>query len=47
MGKWTTLHKTGKSLEVIGIAKDFPNRTPVAQDITAKTNKWDYTLLAH
>jgi hypothetical protein len=35
----------GKTLEDIGIGNDFLNRTPVAQQLRVRINKWDYIKL--
>jgi hypothetical protein len=35
----------GNTLYVIGIGKDFLNRTPVAQQLREKMNKWDFIKL--
>jgi hypothetical protein len=32
-------------LEVIGIGKDFLNRTPVAQQLRESIDKWDFIKL--
>jgi hypothetical protein len=37
--------KAGNTLEVMGIAKDFLTRTPVAQQLRKKMDKWDYMKL--
>jgi hypothetical protein len=37
--------RAGNTLEAIGIGKDFLNRTPTAQQLREKMNKWDYTKL--
>jgi hypothetical protein len=34
--------KAGTTLEVIGIGKDFLNRTPVAYQLRERMDKWDY-----
>jgi hypothetical protein len=34
--------RAGNSLEVIGIGKDFLNRTPATQQLREKMDKWDY-----
>jgi hypothetical protein len=33
--------RAGKTLEVIGIGKDFLNRTPAAQQLRERMDKWD------
>jgi hypothetical protein len=35
----------GNTLEAIGIGKDFLNRTPVAQQLRERMDKWDYMKL--
>jgi hypothetical protein len=35
----------GNTLEVIGMGKDCLNRTPAAQQLREKMNKWDYMKL--
>jgi hypothetical protein len=35
----------GNTLEVIGIGKDFLNRTPAAQQLRERMNKWDFIKL--
>jgi hypothetical protein len=35
----------GNTLEVIGIGKDFLNRTPAAQQLRERMNKWDFVKL--
>jgi hypothetical protein len=35
----------GNTLEVIGIGKDFLNRTPAAQQLRESTDKWDFIKL--
>jgi hypothetical protein len=37
--------ETGNTLEVIGIGKDFLNRTPVAQQLRESMDKWDFIKL--
>jgi hypothetical protein len=32
-------------VEEIGIGKDFFNRTPAAQQLTERMNKWDFVKL--
>jgi hypothetical protein len=40
------VHKrAGNSLETIGIGKDFLNRTPAAQQLRERMDKWDYMKL--
>jgi hypothetical protein len=34
--------RAGNTLEAIGIGKDFPNRTPAAQQLRERIDKWDY-----
>jgi hypothetical protein len=34
--------KTGKSREIITIGKDFLSRTPAAQQLRERMDKWDY-----
>jgi hypothetical protein len=34
--------RAGKTLEAIGIAKDFLSRTHVAQQLRERIDKWDY-----
>jgi hypothetical protein len=36
---------TGNTLELIGIGKDFLNRTPVAQQLRERMDKWDFIKL--
>jgi hypothetical protein len=33
---------TGNTLELIGIGKDFFNRTPAAQQLRERMVKWDF-----
>jgi hypothetical protein len=33
----------GNTLEQIGIGQDFLNRTPAAQQLRERMNKWDFT----
>jgi hypothetical protein len=33
---------TGNTLEAIGISKDFFQRTPAAQHLRERMDKWDY-----
>jgi hypothetical protein len=35
----------GKTLELIGIGKDFLNRIPVAQQLRERMDKWDFIKL--
>jgi hypothetical protein len=35
----------GNTLEQIGIDKDFLNRTPAAQQVRERMNKWDFIIL--
>jgi hypothetical protein len=37
--------KAGNTLEVIGIDKDFLNRTPAAQQKKKNMDKWDFIKL--
>jgi hypothetical protein len=37
--------RAGKTLEAIGIGKDFLNRTPAAQQLRERTDKWYYMKL--
>jgi hypothetical protein len=37
--------RAGNTLETIGIGKDFLSRTPVAQQLRERMDKWDYTKL--
>jgi hypothetical protein len=37
--------RTGNTLDVIGIDKDFLNRTPAAQQLREKMDKWDFIKL--
>jgi hypothetical protein len=37
--------QVGNTLEAIGINKDFLNRTPAAQKLREKMDKWDYIKL--
>jgi hypothetical protein len=37
--------RAGNTLEGIGICKDFLNRTPVAQQLRERMDKWDYIKL--
>jgi hypothetical protein len=34
--------RAGNTLEVIGIGKDFLNRTPAAQQLRERMDKWDF-----
>jgi hypothetical protein len=35
--------RAGNTLEAIGISKDFLNRTPAAQQLRERIDKWNYT----
>jgi hypothetical protein len=37
--------RAGNTLELIGIGKDFFNRTPAAQQLRERMNKWDFIKL--
>jgi hypothetical protein len=37
--------RAGNTLEVIGIGKDFHNRTPAAQQLRERMDKWDFIKL--
>jgi hypothetical protein len=37
--------RAGNTLEVVAICKDFRNRTPAAQPLRERMNKWDYMKL--
>jgi hypothetical protein len=37
--------RAGSTLEVIGIGKDFLNRTPAAQQLRERMDKWDFIKL--
>jgi hypothetical protein len=37
--------RAGNTLEVIGIGKDFLNRTPAAQQLRESIDKWDFIKL--
>ena len=37
--------KVGKSLELIGTGRNFLNRTPMAQALRSRTDKWDLMKL--
>jgi hypothetical protein len=37
--------RAGNALEAIGIGKDFLNRTPPAQKLRERMDKWDYMKL--
>jgi hypothetical protein len=37
--------KVGKSLELIGTGGNFLNRTPIAQVLRSRTDKWDLKKL--
>jgi hypothetical protein len=34
--------RAGNTLEAIGISKDFLSRTPAAQQLRERIDKWDY-----
>jgi hypothetical protein len=34
--------RAGNTLEAIGISKDFLNRTPAAQQLRERMDKWDF-----
>jgi hypothetical protein len=34
--------RAGNTLKTIGIGKDFLNRTPAAQQLRERVDKWDY-----
>jgi hypothetical protein len=36
---------TGNTLEAIGIGKHFLSRTPAAQQLRERVDKWDYVKL--
>jgi hypothetical protein len=38
----TVQERAGNTLEIIGIGKDFLNRTPAAQQLRERMDKWDY-----
>jgi hypothetical protein len=40
-----THQRAGNNLEAVGIGKDFPSRTPGAQQLREKMDKWDYMKL--
>jgi hypothetical protein len=40
-----TTGRRGNTLEVIGIGKDFLNRTPAAQQLRDRMDKWDFIKL--
>jgi hypothetical protein len=37
--------RRGNTLEIIGICKDFLSRTPIAQQLRERMDKWDYMKL--
>jgi hypothetical protein len=37
--------RAGNTLDAIGIGKDFLNRTPAAQQLRERMDKWDYVKL--
>jgi hypothetical protein len=37
--------RAGNTLEVIGIGKDFLNRTPAARQLRESRNKWDFIIV--
>jgi hypothetical protein len=37
--------RAGNTLEVIGLGKDFLNRTPAAQQLRERIDKWDFIIL--
>jgi hypothetical protein len=37
--------RAGNTLEAIGIGKDFLNRTPAAQQLKERMDKWDFIKL--
>jgi hypothetical protein len=37
--------RAGNTLEVIGTSKEFLNRTPVAQQLKERMDKWDFIKL--
>jgi hypothetical protein len=37
--------RAGNTLELIGIGKDFLNRTPAVQQLRERMDKWDYMKL--
>jgi hypothetical protein len=37
--------RAGNTLEAIGVGKDFLNRTPAAQQLRERMDKWDYMKL--
>jgi hypothetical protein len=40
-----TLERPGNTLEAIDIGKDFISRTPAAQQLRKRMDKWDYMEL--
>jgi hypothetical protein len=39
------LERAGNTLETIGVGKDFLSRTPAAQQLRERMDKWDYMKL--
>jgi hypothetical protein len=39
--------RAGNTLELIGIGKDFLKRTPAAQQLRERLDKWDFIKLKH
>jgi hypothetical protein len=37
--------RAGNTLEVVGIGKDFLNRTPAAQQLRESIDRWDFIKL--
>jgi mitochondrial fission protein ELM1 len=37
--------RAGNTLEAIGIGKEFPSRTPAAQQLRERMDKWDHMKL--
>jgi hypothetical protein len=37
--------RIGNTLEAIAVGRDFLNRTPTAQQLRERMNKWDYIKL--
>jgi hypothetical protein len=35
----------GKTLEDVGMGNNFLNRTPIAQEIKARIDKWNFILI--
>jgi hypothetical protein len=45
MNSEVTTEEVGNTLELVGIGKDFLNRTPTAQQLRERMDKWDlYTI---